>query len=194
MFGSIRSPNEGMGDGRALCLPSRRRASANGWALHVLAPKWPRTAESGGTWHPEHPRRFAQAGVEAGKLNFLPRHVLQSPRGRELHTVVTAQGKSVGILSGQFNKRLSYLNNDIPRPVSSQALSDHFDRIGVVGEFAGATRQGGHHLCPCNPADSNSAGRASQSLHAAARILEDVQLYQCRGVAEQDQRRSSSTI
>jgi hypothetical protein len=112
----------------------------------------------------------------------------------ELHAVVTAQSKGVGILTSQLHERLGYLNDDIPRPVSSQAFADHLDRIGVVWELAGATRQGSHHLCPCNPTDRNGEGRACQSLHLAARILKDVQLHQRRGVAEQDQRRSSSTI
>ena len=39
-----------------------------------MAPKWPRNAQSGGAWHPQHPRRFAQAGVEAGKLNLVVRY------------------------------------------------------------------------------------------------------------------------
>jgi hypothetical protein len=79
--------------------PRRRSRAACASATLELA-----LSTAGQGTHAQHPGGLLQPGNENGEVELFVGGFLQNARGGELNAVVAAQGKGVGILTGEFHQ------------------------------------------------------------------------------------------
>ena len=108
--------------------------------------------------------------------------------GSQLNAVVAAESKGISKTACRFHERLADLHDGEGRSAGDQVLPGQLEIVAADLVFPLAAGQAGHCFSPADPRDGDGFGAGTDLLHLFRLGLNDEQLDQGAGIAEQDHR------